>query len=78
MAYSKQANPDLPVLIRQAAGTPARAFARFGASSVFFAQSGLTKLMCVGVATERGLEKQVALDGADGKEVERRIESLLK
>lgn len=25
-----QANPDLPVLIRQAAGVQARAFARFG------------------------------------------------
>jgi len=27
----KQQNPDLPVLIREATGTPARAFARFGA-----------------------------------------------
>lgn len=26
----KSANPDLPILIREAAGTPARAFARFG------------------------------------------------
>jgi len=26
----KQQNPDLPVLIREATGTPARAFARFG------------------------------------------------
>lgn len=26
----KQHNPDLPVLIREAEGTPARAFARFG------------------------------------------------
>ena len=27
----KQHNPDLPILIRQAKGTPARVFARFGA-----------------------------------------------
>ena len=29
----KQHNPDLPILIRQAKGTPARVFARFGTSS---------------------------------------------
>jgi hypothetical protein len=29
----KKANPDLPILIREALGTPARAFARFGESS---------------------------------------------
>ncbi|KAH9915444.1 NADH dehydrogenase, alpha subcomplex, subunit 2 [Epithele typhae] len=28
-ATMKQANPDLPILIRQASGTPARVFARF-------------------------------------------------
>ena len=28
----KRHNPDLPVLIREASGTPARIFARFGAS----------------------------------------------
>ena len=27
----KKHNPDLPILIRQAKGTPARVFARFGA-----------------------------------------------
>lgn len=31
----KQHNPDLPVLIREATGTPARVFARFGASGIF-------------------------------------------
>ena len=30
----KQHNPDLPVLIREATGTPARVFARFGACHV--------------------------------------------
>lgn len=33
----KRYNPDLPVLIREASGTPARAFARFGACSSRFA-----------------------------------------
>jgi len=28
--HVKKANPDLPILIREAQGTPARAFARFG------------------------------------------------
>lgn len=28
----KKHNPDLPVLIREASGTPARVFARFGTS----------------------------------------------
>jgi hypothetical protein len=32
----KQHNPDLPILIREAQGTPARAFARFGSSSTRF------------------------------------------
>lgn len=31
----KQHNPDLPILIREAKGTPARVFARFGACLVF-------------------------------------------
>lgn len=31
----KHHNPDLPVLIREAEGTPARAFARFGALKLF-------------------------------------------
>lgn len=29
----KAANPELPILIREAVGTPARAFARFGKST---------------------------------------------
>lgn len=33
-AAVKKANPDIPILIREAVGTPARAFARFGQSSL--------------------------------------------
>lgn len=32
----KSANPDLPILIREARGTPARGFVRFGQSLLFF------------------------------------------
>lgn len=32
----KKSNPDLPVLIREAKGTPARAFARFGTYSIHY------------------------------------------
>ncbi|GAA6049972.1 hypothetical protein JCM3770_007075 [Rhodotorula araucariae] len=52
----KAANPDLPILIREARGTPARGFVRF----------------------ERGLEKQVSLEGvSSAEEVERKIAALL-
>ncbi|BGP34725.1 hypothetical protein JCM10296v2_006547 [Rhodotorula toruloides] len=52
----KSANPDLPILIREASGTPARGFVRF----------------------ERGVEKQVSLEGASSaEEVEKKIASLL-
>ncbi|GAA5995623.1 L51/S25/CI-B8 domain-containing protein [Rhodotorula paludigena] len=52
----KSANPDLPILIREARGTPARGFVRF----------------------ERGVEKQVSLEGvSSAEEVERKIAGLL-
>jgi len=51
----KQHNPDLPILIREAQGTPARAFARF----------------------ERGVERNVVLDGLSSKDVAARISELL-
>ncbi|GAA6030983.1 hypothetical protein JCM8097_008968 [Rhodosporidiobolus ruineniae] len=55
-AAVKSANPDLPVLIREARGTPARGFVRF----------------------ERGVEKQVSLEGVmSAEEVERKIASLI-
>ncbi|EPQ26484.1 uncharacterized protein PFL1_05806 [Pseudozyma flocculosa PF-1] len=51
----KQSNPDLPFLVREAQGTPARAFARF----------------------ERGVEKNVELDGLSSSEVEKKFGELL-
>ncbi|PWN53309.1 putative nadh-ubiquinone oxidoreductase 10.5 kda subunit [Violaceomyces palustris] len=51
----KQSNPDLPFLVRESRGTPARIFARF----------------------ERGVEKQVELDGLSSSDVERKVSELL-
>ncbi|GAA5944336.1 L51/S25/CI-B8 domain-containing protein [Sporobolomyces koalae] len=52
----KKANPDLPILIREAHGTPARGFVRF----------------------ERGVEKQVSLEGiSSASEIEAKIASLI-
>ncbi|GAA5991681.1 hypothetical protein JCM11641_000952 [Rhodosporidiobolus odoratus] len=52
----KSSNPDLPVLIREARGTPARGIIRF----------------------ERGVEKQVSLEGlSSAEEVEKKIAGLL-
>lgn len=39
----KKHNPDLPVLIREATGTPARVFARFGVSSAYARVDGCAK-----------------------------------
>ena len=51
----KQANPDLPILIRQAQGTPARVFARFGAYSASHSPLVLIGLPCrEGAGKERG------------------------
>ncbi|GAA5883125.1 hypothetical protein JCM16303_006104 [Sporobolomyces ruberrimus] len=52
----KKANPDIPIMIREALGTPARGFVRF----------------------ERGVEKQVSLEGvSSAEEVEKKIASLI-
>ncbi|GAA5900752.1 L51/S25/CI-B8 domain-containing protein [Sporobolomyces salmoneus] len=54
--HVKKANPEIPILIREAFGTPARGFVRF----------------------ERGVEKQVSLEGVStAEEVEKKIASLI-
>jgi len=70
----KQHNPDLPILIREAQGTPARAFARFGSSSTLFMPWAIyfDKLVA-----ERGVERNVVLDGLSSKDVAARISELL-
>jgi NADH dehydrogenase (ubiquinone) 1 alpha subcomplex subunit 2 len=69
----KQQNPDLPILIREAQGTPARAFARFGSSSI---QS--SHMPCSDKAAERGVERNVTLDGLSSKDVATKISELLR
>jgi hypothetical protein len=69
----KQHNPDLPILIREAQGTPARAFARFGSSSIYSCH-----VLCSDKVAERGVERNVTLDGLTSKDVATKISELLK
>ena len=70
----KQANPDLPILIRQAKGTPARVFARFGACFQFPSCSLLANWRHL---VERGVEKHVEVEGLPASDVASRISQLL-
>ena len=69
----KQHNPDLPILIREAQGTPARAFARFGSSAT---QSWRVCLILTQIP-ERGVERNILLDGLSPKDVATKISELL-
>jgi NADH dehydrogenase (ubiquinone) 1 alpha subcomplex subunit 2 len=61
----KKHNPNVPVLIREAFGVPAKVFARYG--------------MLSGVIdVEFGLERKVSLDGMSEKECEDTVERLIK
>ncbi|KAK4055430.1 hypothetical protein OIO90_003268 [Microbotryomycetes sp. JL221] len=51
--HVKKANPDLPILIREALGTPARAFARF--------ERGVEKAVSLeGVKSAEEVEQKIA------------------
>ncbi|KAL1920296.1 uncharacterized protein VTP21DRAFT_1442 [Calcarisporiella thermophila] len=52
----KKANPHLPILIREASGSQARAFARF----------------------EFGREKKVVLENLSAKDIEQKLQDLVK
>ena len=69
----KQHNPDLPVLIREAKGTPARAFARFGALQPRFPPFRIS----YSSIPERGIERHVELEGLDSVDVKTKIMQLL-
>ncbi|KAI6129336.1 NDUFA2, NADH ubiquinone oxidoreductase 10.5kD subunit [Pisolithus croceorrhizus] len=58
----KKHNPDLPILIREASGTPARVFARFAEFLPFIG---------------RGVEKHVELDNLSSGDVTSRVARLL-
>ena len=70
----KQANPDLPILIRQAKGTPARVFARFGVCSELLCCSSFANWRHL---VERGVEKHVEVEGLPASDVASRISQLL-
>ena len=69
----KKHNPDLPILIRECVGTPARAFARFGQFT--YSSWVLLRVDCV---LERGVESNVMLDGLDEKSVALKLSELIK
>jgi hypothetical protein len=80
----KQHNPDLPVLIREASGTPARVFARFGMCTSVCLVSVSTLFPCIHdispplpVFTEKGVEKHVELDNLSQADVESKVAQLL-
>jgi NADH dehydrogenase (ubiquinone) 1 alpha subcomplex subunit 2 len=70
----KRHNPDLPVLIREANGVPARIFARFGASR--------TASKVLGLAThfgkiEKGVEQHIVVDNLSPGEITTKFSKLL-
>ncbi len=69
--FIKQHNPDLPVLIREASGTPARVFARFGVSVSCLCIAGVDDHV------ERGREVHVDLDNLSATDVESKVTQLL-
>jgi NADH dehydrogenase (ubiquinone) 1 alpha subcomplex subunit 2 len=68
----KKHNPDLPILLREAQGTPARAFARFGSLSTHACHTPYSEN-----PAERGVERNVTLDGLSSKDVATKISELL-
>lgn len=60
------------MLVREATGTPARVFARFGMYTVFLGWPPTDF-----IPTERGVEKHVELDNLSAAEVETKVGQLL-
>ncbi|KAG8909635.1 hypothetical protein FRC00_009749 [Tulasnella sp. 408] len=75
--YLKKHNPDLPVLIREARGTPARAFARFGTYSRNQPTSCQSELRNADLTPEYGVEKHVELDNLSTTDVQTKVTELL-
>lgn len=89
----KSSNPELPFLVREAQGTPARIFARFGeymqsspgpellrSGDIFELSSNhhdRLPLLLLPSATERGVEKSAEVDGLSEQEVQKKFEGLL-
>lgn len=73
----KKSNPNVPFLVREAAGTPARVFARFGECRAH----GRLFLIWFAADTcpfvERGVEKHAELDGLSAADVEKKMADLI-
>ena len=63
----KKHNPNVPVLIREAFGVPARVYARYGEKS-----------NAIVLILDFGVEHKVSLDGLSEKECEEAVEKLIK
>ncbi|RGP68363.1 nadh dehydrogenase ubiquinone 1 alpha subcomplex 2 [Fusarium sporotrichioides] len=61
----KRNNPNIPILIREAAGTQPKIFARYGCGTNM-------------PFTERGVEKSQILEGLSDKEIEDTVTSLVQ
>jgi hypothetical protein len=72
----KEHNPDLPVLIREASGTPARVFARFGAYRLSLQHPSYPAVTTYNF-TEAGVERKVELDNLSSSDVAAKIAQLL-
>jgi NADH dehydrogenase (ubiquinone) 1 alpha subcomplex subunit 2 len=77
----KRNNPNIPILIREAAGTQPKVFARYGrypraseAPPTHLENRSNTDIWY----TERGVEKSQILEGLSDKEIEDTVTSLVK
>ncbi|WFD26926.1 hypothetical protein MNAN1_001915 [Malassezia nana] len=72
----KSSNPQLPFLVREAQGTPARMFVRLGTYTIFFVDANSVRRMDA-VALERGMEKKAEIDGLEASAIEKKLMELL-
>lgn len=70
----KRNNPNVPILIREAAGTQPKVYARYGS----FSQEWLFRLVTDRGIIERGTEKSQILEGLSDKEIEDTVSNLVK
>lgn len=69
----KRSNPNIPILIREAAGTQPKVYARYGAS-----RTNLRTPNHLLNLAERGTEKSKVLEGLSDKEIEDAVSGLVQ
>jgi NADH dehydrogenase (ubiquinone) 1 alpha subcomplex subunit 2 len=77
----KKNNPNTPIMLREAAGTQPRVYARYGKFS--FAPdpvlgSTVENARCTDIIAEFGQEKSESLAGLSDKEIEDKVTGLVK